>query len=435
MSDWPSGSVRLDSLADVNPESLSASTPSGFSFFYIDISAVATGTITLPDVRIERRDAPSRAQRVLRCNDVLMATVRPNLKAFALFDRSDADYIASTGFAVIRSKNGHDGRFILHSLLSDTVSREVDSHSVGSNYPAINSSDVRRLSLPKFFPAERRVIADVISMLDTQIEATEALIAKQERVRAGLMQDLFTRGVDEHGQLRPPRQEAPHLYRQTELGWLPKGWDAGSILRYCTEFRQPILTGPFGADLGSADFVSDGIPLLRIGNVQDRHLRLDDLLFVSERKAHQLSKYRINLNDLLFARQGATTGRNALANQQVDGALINYHIIRVSLDPTRCNPRFIEAMFNSWLITHQIEQSKGRGTREGINTQQITSLRFPGPEVAEQNRIAAILDETMIAIETMKDELTKIHLQKSGLMQDLLTGKISVAPLLESGAA
>lgn len=272
-------------------------------------------------------------------------------------------------------------------------------------------------------------------MLDTQIEATEALIAKQERVRAGLMQDLFTRGVDEHGQLRPPRQEAPHLYRQTELGWLPKGWDAGSILRYCTEFRQPILTGPFGADLGSADFVSDGIPLLRIGNVQDRHLRLDDLLFVSERKAHQLSKYRINLNDLLFARQGATTGRNALANQQVDGALINYHIIRVSLDPTRCNPRFIEAMFNSWLITHQIEQSKGRGTREGINTQQITSLRFPGPEVAEQNRIAAILDETMIAIETMKDELTKIHLQKSGLMQDLLTGKISVAPLLESGAA
>jgi type I restriction enzyme S subunit len=82
--------------------------------------------------------------------------------------------------------------------------------------------------------------------IDTQIEATRALIAKQERVRAGLMQDLFTRGVDEHGQLRPSPEEAPNLYHQTELGWLPKGWGTGSILRYCTEYRQPILTGPFG---------------------------------------------------------------------------------------------------------------------------------------------------------------------------------------------
>jgi type I restriction enzyme S subunit len=175
--------------------------------------------------------------------------------------------------------------------------------------------------------------------------------------------------------------------------------------------------------------------LLRIGNVQDRHLRLDDLLFVSERKAQQLSKYRITPNDLLFARQGATTGRNALASQKVDGALINYHIIRVSLEPTKCNPRFVESMFNSWLITHQIERSKGRGTREGVNTQQITSLRFPGPEVAEQNRITTTRSEAMAAIEAMKAEIIKLGVQKAGLMQDLLTGKVSVAPLLERAVA
>jgi type I restriction enzyme, S subunit len=70
----------------------------------------------------------------------------------------------------------------------------------------------------------QRSIAETHRSLDTQITQTEALIAKQEQVRGGLMQDLFTRGVDETGRLRPPREEALELYHETTLGWLPKGW-------------------------------------------------------------------------------------------------------------------------------------------------------------------------------------------------------------------
>ena len=73
----------------------------------------------------------------------------------------------------------------------------------------------------------------MLQHLDTQIEVTEALIAKQERVRAGLMQDLFTRGISEHGQLRPPVEEAPHLYRQSELGWIPKDWKVSPLRELC----------------------------------------------------------------------------------------------------------------------------------------------------------------------------------------------------------
>ena len=84
--------------------------------------------------------------------------------------------------------------------------------------------------------------------LDTQIEATEGLIAKQERVRAGLMQDLFTRGVDEHGQLRPPRDQAPHLYHQTELGWLPLGWEARRTrMSTCIECLRQRAADLFGS--------------------------------------------------------------------------------------------------------------------------------------------------------------------------------------------
>lgn len=351
----------------------------------------------------------------------------------ALIETTSGGLVCGYHLAMLRpDRNKVDPLFLLKQIETDSVRRFYSKRAAGSTRYALATGTIAATPIKVPPLQDQTIIARILRALDTQIEATEGLIAKQERVRAGLIQDLFTRGVDEHGQLRPPRHEAPHLYHQTDLGWLPLGWEADSILRYCTVDRQPILTGPFGADLGSADFVDEGVPLLRIGNVQDRHLRLDDLLFVSEHKAQQLAKYRITSNDLLFARQGATTGRNALASEKVDGALINYHIIRVSLDPKKCSPRFVESMFNSWLITHQIEQSKGRGTREGINTQQITSLLFPGPDVAEQIRITATLHEAMTAIEAMKGEIAKLALKKSGLMQDLLSGNVSVAPLLES---
>jgi len=348
-------------------------------------------------------------------------------------NQADQDYGIGRGLAAIVGAD--HSRSFLQAAVQQNVGW-LHRRSQGSTFLAIGSDDLK--NLPILVPHNPKIAekaAQVLDLIDTQIEATEALIAKQERLRAGLMQDLFTRGVDENGELRPPREEAPHLYHETELGWLPNGWEDGSILRYCTNERQPILTGPFGADLGSEDFVEDGVPLLRIGNVQDRYLKLDELLYVSERKALQLSKYRIVPSDLLFARQGATTGRNALASDDVDGALINYHIIRVSLDTRKCDPRFIESMFNSWLISHQIEQSKGRGTREGINTQQIVSLKFPGPELEEQRRLTLLLNSLINEITELKVELGKLRRQKTGLMQDLLTGKVSVEPLLEKGPA
>lgn len=428
MFKWPSGNVRLDSIADVNPESLPTSTPSGFSFFYLDISSVATGAIKPPGGRIERRDAPSRAQRVLRRNDVLMATVRPNLKAFALFDLSDADYVASTGFAVIRSKNGYDGRFILHSILSDTVSREVDSHSVGSNYPAINSSDVRRLSLPKFSPAEQRVIADVISTLDAQIEAAKALIAKQELLRAGLMQDLFTRGIDEHGQLRLPREEAPHLYCQAELGWLPRGWEVQAFGKRI-EVIDPNPTHRY------PDEIEEGVPICSTENF----IGMDafDVSFskhVSEGTfVFQNNRCHYDPLDVIFARKG----RIGLARRYGEDRKVFSHTV-VTMKPL---DQTVSRSWVLWLarsnaflsgIARKMNSNSGVPT---LGVEFIKSILVPFPPEPEHSMMATILDEASSAVRVLDNDLSKLRLQKSGLMQDLLTGQVSVAPLLESAAA
>lgn len=85
-------------------------------------------------------------------------------------------------------------------------------------------------------------IANVLSCIDTAIEKTEALIAKHQQIKAGLMHDLFTRGVLPNGQLRPPRSEAPELYQETEIGWIPRGWrveQAGTLCSLITKGTTP----------------------------------------------------------------------------------------------------------------------------------------------------------------------------------------------------
>lgn len=314
-----------------------------------------------------------------------------------------------------------DPTYLSKQLSLPETSAYFAQRATGSTRYGLSTRTIAQTPLRLAPLVEQQRIAAILTSLDTAIDAAEALTEKHQQIKAGLMYDLFTRGIGSEGQLREPSASV-----MTKSGRLPSGWRLGSILELTDPDRQPILTGPFGADLGSGDFVDEGVPVLRIGNVQAGWLNLADLLFVSPRKASLLSRYRVKEGDLLFARQGATTGRNALADSRVDGSLINYHIIRVALDHRRCAPLFVEAAFASDLVTRQIERDKGRGTREGINTAQITSLAFPIASLSEQRQIATVLAAQNARIKADLEVLQCLQMQKQGLMQDLLTGKVSV---------
>jgi len=319
-----------------------------------------------------------------------------------------------------------DPDYLLRAI--ESIRPEIEATAIGSTVKGISLDQL--LSVEVFFPNdedEQRKIAEVLSTLDRAIEQTEALIAKQQRIKTGLMQDLLTKGIDEHGNIR---SEATHAFKDSPLGRIPVEWEAGSILNYASRTRQPILTGPFGAQLGTKDFVEEGVSLLRIGNVQAGYIDQSDLLFVTEQKAADLSRYRVQAGDLLFARQGATTGRNSLAGASEDGYLINYHIIRVAVDHTKCSPVFLYAAFNSEMVQSQVEREKGKGTREGVNTATLTAFVLPIPCINEQERIAEVISRHSQQVEKVTELVIKLRRLKAGLMHDLLTGERRVTPLL-----
>ena len=184
---------RLGDIADINPENLSNNTDPDWKFNYISLEQVDAGRL-LGFSEIVFRTAPSRARRVLRESDVLMSMVRPNLMAHLFFQGQVANAVCSTGFAVIRSKpNLSDPGFLFAHLFGHVVNKQIGKILVGSNYPAINTNDVRMIEIP-CPPSieEQRAIAEVLLDIDSLIQSLKALIAKKQAIKQATMQQLLT---------------------------------------------------------------------------------------------------------------------------------------------------------------------------------------------------------------------------------------------------
>ncbi len=188
--DWDRHS--LSDLVYVDKKSLGKKTPDDFEFKYISLSDVATGNIGANLEIHKYATAPSRARRVLQNGDILLSTVRPNLKGFAKISEKHADCIASTGFSVLTPKKRVSADYIYQYIFSSHVTGQIDSLVVGSNYPAINSSDVAGLKIYCPTYEEQQKIASVLTAADKEIELLQAKLAHLKDEKKALMQQLLT---------------------------------------------------------------------------------------------------------------------------------------------------------------------------------------------------------------------------------------------------
>jgi restriction endonuclease S subunit len=186
--------VELSEVAEINRESIDPTKEiPNETFIYIDIDSIEGGTGKIRNYkRILGMDAPSRARRVIHENDILMSTVRPYLKAFAIVPKEYDNQICSTGFAVLTCKNSILPYFLLNVLFSDNVIAQCNRMMVGGQYPALNQAQVSRIkiSLPPL--REQQKIVEILSTIDKKLEVEKNEKAKLERIKQGLMDLLLT---------------------------------------------------------------------------------------------------------------------------------------------------------------------------------------------------------------------------------------------------
>jgi type I restriction enzyme S subunit len=186
--------VELKDVVEIDKESRDPSKEMPEeTFLYVDIDSVdgAIGKIMNPK-KILGKEAPSRARRIIHENDVIMSTVRPYLKAFAIVPTELDNQICSTGFAVLSCGNNILPYFLLNVLFSDQTINQCNRMMVGGQYPALNQSQVSQIKIPLPPLSEQQEIAGVFASINRKLELERAEKEKLQKVKRGLMDLLLT---------------------------------------------------------------------------------------------------------------------------------------------------------------------------------------------------------------------------------------------------
>jgi len=173
---WPV--VELSELVSINENTIDPVKEYGQKeFCYIDITSVENGTGEMSfDNKIKGIDAPSRARRKVSKGDVLLSTVRPNLKAFAYLTDIPDNSIASTGFAVLSPTEKVVGQYIYYLLFDDFLQKQMIERMGKGAYPSINQSDVEHLKIPLAPIGEQKRIAEEIESEQKIVNENKKLI-------------------------------------------------------------------------------------------------------------------------------------------------------------------------------------------------------------------------------------------------------------------
>lgn len=273
-------------------------------------------------------------------------------------------------------------------------------------------------------PAEQSKIAEILSTIDRAIEQTEALIAKQQCIKAGLMQDLLTRGIDKQGNLR---SKETHQFKDSSLGRIPVEWDAMTINDLAIHVASGVT--PKG---GESVYTKEGVLFIRSQNVHFGGLRLEDVAYIPDRIHDLMLRSEIFENDILLNITGASIGR-CCRMPRIDGkANVNQHVCAIRLiHSSEADAGLFSLILESHIGQNQIEKFNAGGNREGLNYQQVRSFLIPWPkEEMERKRVYEGIGKLTDTIIITQNRLNKLRSMKAALMQDLLTGKRRVTALL-----
>ena len=320
---------------------------------------------------------------------------------------------------VLRAKTG----FFQDTIFYTLEHKDIQPFIVGGTRAKLNQKALRsiEISLPSDIN-EQTKIAEVLSTVDKAISETEDLIAKQQRIKTGLMQDLLTRGIDENGNLR---SEETHQFKDSPLGRIPVEWDVERCISLCTEIIVGIVIRP------AQYYREDGtIPILRSANVKINWIAPSDLVYMSERDNNILNKSQLRQGHLVTVRTGYP-GTTSVISKELDGCnCIDLVISRPNSKKIRSH--YLSIWVNSSHGKRQVLENQGGLAQQHFNVGEMKSLLVNVPNIKEQEIIESILLRQSTVVDELIIEVDKLKSLKTALMQDLLTGKKRVTPLLEN---
>ena len=301
-------------------------------------------------VTISQHGLESSAARLIPSNSVLVVVrsgvlkhtlpvalsrvpvaINQDMKALICNERVHADYLA---------------RFV--KAQSGTVLQWVRA-TTADNFPI---EKLKGLAVPLPPLAEQRRIAEILDRADALRAKRRAALAQLDTLTQSIFLDMF-------GDLAASE------------------WRMSTVREVARAATASIRTGPFGSQLLHSEFIDEGVAVLGIDNAVNNEFRWSGRRFISVAKYRQLVRYTVRPGDVLITIMG-TCGRCAVVPDDIQTAINTKHLCCITLDATKCLPRFLHAYFLRHPIARSYLRHRAKGaTMDGLNMGVVEELPVP----------------------------------------------------------
>jgi type I restriction enzyme S subunit len=298
------------------------------------------------------------------------------------------DLICGYHLAILRPKKSVNGKFLMYRLCEDAVRRQFFRVANGSTRYGLTIGAIENVNLDFPEESEQNCIVEILEATQEVIAATQAMMDKQDKIKAGLLQDLLTRGVDANGKLRNEKQSLN-----------------GTLSDVVNLVNHKIAIGK-----------NPDLPYIGLEHLDKRTLHIS-------RHGNALDSVSTNNvfspNDILFGKLRPNLKKCALAETH-GYCSTDILVLRAN---TNINPLFSLYICSSEPIFYEAIKSTEGTKMPRTSWAAIKDVLVYLPDTEEQNLIVAVMDSHLQKKRDTENELNKLKKLKAGLMQDLLTGK------------
>jgi len=361
------------------------------SFTYVDISSVDKDTkkIVEPQTLLVG-DAPSRARKEIKVNDVLVATVRPNLNGVAIVPAPYGNQIASTGFCILRSDTEQlDPYYLFYFTQTDYFISHLTELSTGAGYPAVSDEDILDTRIPLPPLTEQKRIASLLARADR----LRQLRRTAHDLGDALLQSVFLEMFGDFNEYEKV------LFDELAL-----------------KSKNSFANGPFGSNLLTTELVSKGVPVLYIRDISSGYYQRVSKAFVTPQKAKELDSCRADGGDVLIAKVGDPPGTAAVYPISEPAGIISQDVIRIKPNREIINPEYLARFINSEVGRNILKPILVEGTRERFGLTPMKQLAVPLPPLSLQEEFAGVVAR----VESLRGRMGESERQVKGLFESLL---------------
>lgn len=351
---------RLVQLADVcykKTETIDPHADPLSDFAYIDISSIdPTNKVISAPKRINAKDAPKRARRLLRSGDVLVSTVRPKLNAVALAANEHDRYVCSTAICVLRPKAEVLPEYLYWFVRSPEFVDSLSVQATGAVYLSVSDRQIRDQLIPLPPLTEQSRIAAVLN--DRMEAVEEARKACEEQIKAA--RELPSVYLDEVFNIENMRK-----------------WERRMLGDICREISDGNHFTPH--------YVQSGVPILLAKNVLKQALSFDNCRYISEEEHQQLCRRcKPEMGDVLYTKVGVIGVAKAVDTDREFSVGSSVAVLKLL---TLVVPEYLEMMLNSQFCKNQAERLSRCSYYSNLSIRELKQIEVVVPPASEQQRL------------------------------------------------